>query len=247
MDYTERIEQQRREDELKDHWFDVVSLLSLDLTSYFVEELGLSCIYSPDLQQAARNLFPSFEDETIFDKWLAVVTDAVPERFLESIAVNCGSDIASALQEWSDMAFPPENQSHLYGFWDYVFIDFVRLWDKKVLGAETPFGKLDETHLRLRVRNYVQHYENMQKEINLITTTQYSEWDKQTNEIHELDDYSDVIVSTTRDNYQAWLFWRSLTSLLNREQIDRLISWAGEHQDVSDAGIKTIAIPSFEY
>ncbi|MEN6521805.1 MAG: hypothetical protein ABFD46_11735 [Armatimonadota bacterium] len=216
-------------DDLTDNlnWVDTVEMLSLDTTSYLVVELGADGFYSYSLRDIARKLI--MESAATGDEWeyyLDAMSDNAPHTFLQRVTSELGSDIAAYVEEWQYKIYRHMNKSISNKTYRQL-LTLSREWDNSKLNQDVLLSGKDQTHIRMMIRNYISHYQNVRQEIYLLTK-HLSEWDTWLQDLVENECYIGDTLPGILRSWHTKVLWQELINLLPKEQINTLAAYIQE-------------------
>ena len=201
-------------------WSSLVEILASDQVAFFLTEMSLDGIYSPDLRRLAREFIVTAENGF----WPDDLVKAVPDDFLSRVASDIGEDVANALDEWGRKACPTHEIAVLIYRWKSVLDDLVISWDKGKINSGLPLDSPEETSLRFIVRRYLAHVNDVGTETDRVWNVIDSKWESNRKESY----ITSASIWVGVLNIISTVFWKEFTKRLSSDQSSRLLSWATE-------------------
>lgn len=143
-------------------WLNPIVILSLDITSCFVVDIGVGNFYSPDLRQVSRMFLEQTGVHGDFHEWASTMYHTPPTAYLNEVSTKCGEQVSSLLYTWHSQ-LPDRETSGLFFYWLRLFMELVAKWDANDTSHGLPLQKSCHSSLRVRIRDYVSHSYNVSR------------------------------------------------------------------------------------
>lgn len=199
-----------------------IFVLSLDVTQPFVNELGTNGLPTDVVQRIARDsiseVIPSLP-EWDFDM------DKLCNEFFIRAGNALGCETLRVFERWFSCAFPKHADLSRYWLWYTLLQNLKRLWDSEDADPELPLGGKTLVEVRVIIRDYLTHLDNVDSEIGMATGRLDSDWDlKIDDECSEWLPMESYISEIVRNLHSIEL-WQRLKSSLGAQQLEELQCW----------------------
>ena len=201
-------------------WSSLVRILASDQVAFFLTEMSLDGIYSPDLRHLAREFVITAENGI----WPDDLVNAVPDVFLSHVASDIGEDVANALDKWGRKACPTYEIGSLIGRWQLLLDKLVISWDKGNTYSGLSLDLPEETGLRLMVRRYLACVNDVSIETDRVWNVSNSEWEQNRKGIG----ITSASIWARVLNIASTDLWKDFIKRLSSDQSSKLLSWATE-------------------
>jgi hypothetical protein len=202
-------------------WARAISLLSLDLTSAFTEELQIDRFYSERLKGLSRASLPNLSEELIFDEWFRR-TAMQAHGFLDKVSEELGLDVMAELVAWMTGTFEGPVPGDLRRAACFLRT-LIAEWDAHLGQTGLPLDRPEHTRYRILVRDHVSHCDNLEAEIRHTKTILNSDWDRMMDARYGVPDWSETLLwdMTSPDR----VFWEKMAKLLSDQERAELLLW----------------------
>lgn len=204
--------------------FFLTLVLSLDVTQYFVDELGMGGFYSSRVRELAREIIAPAVGEDFYD-FVGNMASVLPNALFSAMEERCTPVEYSAFLQWCNSR-PTQSEEARILDWQAIVPRVCYLWQHQP-EARHPLAGPENAHIRIVLCAYSHRLKYVHLEIGRMCENFLSEWDKWLAGKAEVETWESTLSSYVSD-VCGREFWTELTKLADEQVIEELLKWGAK-------------------